>query len=243
LKVVNTIETLNTGACIKFVKISKKKLPTAILVHGWGSSVFREGGSYESLAEVLRDGNYHTLQLALRGHEGAFGDRDTVTRADNEADIKAAFEYIKQQPEVDMDNILACGTSYGGYLLATLADTLPIKNMILRAPALYPDSGWDSPTKESIDSKDLMDWRRKTHQHNEVKALSGINRYTGNLLIISSEFDEDIPDETRQSYLINAIEASSVTEEIIPGATHALHEEKDKEIFRNIVKEWSARHR
>ena len=232
------LERLWTGALVKFQLASKERLPTTVIVHGWKSSPFKERGSYEQIAEILRTENQHTLILAMRGSKFTEGDIDTVTRADHEKDILAAFEYLESRPEVDMDNVSAFGTSYGGYLLASMSDRLNIKKLALRVPALYSDVGWDEPSINITErDENLASWRAQIHDKEESAALRGISNFEGDILIVSSEFDEDMPKSIEEGYVEAGTKASIVTHEVMLGATHALNQDSRK-IFNDLYINW-----
>jgi len=215
---------LHTGAAYQFTispqYVGGDKLPAVVLVHGWGSKIF-SNRTYTEAAERLRALGYHTLLLSLRGHEDSDGDLDTVSREDHAEDIEAAFAYLAERPEVDTKRLCVFGASYGAYMLAAM----PIRGArlaLLRAPALYPDEGWEQP--KVVKNANLSEWRKVQHTQAESLALRGIAQYKGALSIVWSEHDEQMPTSVLGSY-IEAI-GSDDPVEILYGAKHTLTDEE-----------------
>lgn len=237
------VERLPTGASVRFVKGEGGDiLPAMLIVHGWGSKVFAKQGIYGMSRDVITKDGYHSLSLSLRGHQFSEGDMREVTRAEHIEDIAAAIEYLKQKPEVDSSHLGALGTSYGAYLLSTLSSELPLELLALRAPALYPDKGFDESTMSAIRDPNLKNWRKNEHSPEDSKTLEAISRFTGDLLIVASGEDEDMPPEIRESYMDSATSAKSSTLEIIDGAKHSLDgDQRDR--FVDILGNWLKTHR
>lgn len=234
------IEQLETGATVKFVAASKEKLPTVVIVHGWRSPVFKETGSYEEPRQLLRESNYHTLSLSLRGHQYSQGDIEQVTRAQHKEDIIAAFEYLKTKSEVDLTKLGAFGVSYGAYMLAVLSSQLPIQRLAMRVPALYPDKGWDTPTQQEVKDPALPEWREVSHTPEENLALGGVSGFRGDILLVSSQYDEDMPPAIPRSYE-KAAQHAHVEHVEIQEAQHVLNSSQREE-FRAILTHWFKDH-
>jgi pimeloyl-ACP methyl ester carboxylesterase len=233
------IERLETGATVKFVPASNEKLPAIVIVHGWGSQIFKSESGYENIRTLLKNDQYHTLSLSLRGHQHSDGKIEEVTRAQHEEDVRAAFAYLQTQANVDQSQIGAFGVSYGAYMLSTLADSLPIQKLGLRVPALYPDKGWDEPTKQQIGDPTLPEWRSLPHGAEECRALKGVAGFGGDMLLISSEYDEDMPPAIANSYAAAAKNVHSMEKIEMPGARHHFHGDPfNQEAFEALFDQW-----
>ena len=57
--------------------------------------------------------------------------KDTVTRAQNLDDLKAAYDTLARLPSVDPASIAVVGLSYGGYLAALLTRERPVEWLAL----------------------------------------------------------------------------------------------------------------
>ncbi len=234
------ITMLPTGAAIRFDRgIGAGLLPPILIVHGWGSPVF-QSSTYARAADRLNAVGYHTFTLSLRGHQCAEGEMGTVTRQEHAEDIMAAV-YAMARPNVDVRRLCAWGTSYGAYLLASLVPQFGdrLKLLALRAPALYPDEGWDSPSGEAMrDMGALRSWRSVVHHALEdSRALRGITHFQGRLLAVFSENDEDMPRQVAASYQLAARQTLSSHYITLEGAGHVLRGE-DWEKFLDVLASW-----
>lgn len=221
------MQKLATGAAYQFTPAdgytpAMGRRPAVLIVHGWGSTVFT-GKVYFEMALRLQAIGYHTMMLSLRGHQGSLGDIATVTREQHQEDILAALHHLSNRPEVAREYPCGFGASYGGYLLACIGFQFNL--LVLRAPALYPDSGWVRPTSELVARPDRVEWRAQVRTLEESHALMGINDFEGKLLVIGSEQDEDMPPEVLASYK-QATPPTAYSEHIISGAGHRLNEEQ-----------------
>lgn len=240
---------LSTGAYARFSPgVGEGLLPAVLIVHGWRGEPFHEGGTYDLVSKSLNAIGYHTLLLCLRGHGCAEGDINTVTPFQNNSDIVAAFQYLAEQPDIDPARLGAFGASYGAYLLAAVASSISgFKLLALRAPALYPDieklDCWNRPTSEAVADPTLGSWRSELHTMVESLALSGISHFAGDLLIVPSELDEDMPPAVARSYQQAAIRghARSVRMHILPGVGHVLQGEH-REKFLVLLSKWFEEH-
>lgn len=237
------IDRLYTGAAYEFrlaqdhVK-GHGKLPAVLIVHGWRSNTFRPDGPQTRLADLLSSMGYHTLQLSLRGHEGSLDNIETVSRAKHAQDIQAALEYMSHREEVDSRQLGAVGSSYGAYLLACMAPQLTSVNLlVLRAPALYRDAGWQESVEQALRVPDRVEWRKTIRTVAESRALKGVSEYRGDLLIVSSENDEDLPKEVVESYMLAATAVRSKLLVELVGATHSLSPEP-LEKFLDVTSRW-----
>lgn len=230
-----TMQKLATGAAYQFTPADgytpdMGRRPTVLIVHGWKSTHFTSA-TYFNLALKLQAIGYNTMMLSLRGHQASSGDKAAVTRADHFYDIDAAFTELHSRPEVDFERICGFGASYGGYLLA--CKPLGFKLLALRAPALYPDDGWNKPTADLVARADRTTWRSTIRTVEECEALAGMHHFDGDVLVVGSENDEDMPPQVLESYRGATTRYRSYYEYIIPGAGHRLNEAQLQELLDN----------
>ena len=239
---------LPSGAAISFtpaVMAGPEKRPAVLLVHGWKSTPF-SGASYELIREKLSAAGMHVYTLSLCGHEGTEGDPTMFTRADHQNDVSEAYVALLRGElasgySIDFDRIGALGVSYGGYLLATLLPSINVKAFAMRAPASYPDEGWDIAPQDTIDRIELAAWRQMPHEAPETLALDGVAGYHDDLLIIASGDDELIPPAVTDSYLDAAALARSKKLVVLEGAAHTLGED-EREKFLAVLVPWFESH-
>jgi dienelactone hydrolase len=148
----------------------------------------------------------------LRGHADSGADKDAVTRQDSLDDVLAAYDYLVAQPMIDRSAIGVVGTSYGGYLAMLLTALRPVRWLAMRVPALYPDEHWEA----------------------------ACTKFRGDVLIVESEKDEQIPREALLSMQAAFRQANSLSHRIIHGATHAMRDPQHQRIYSTLLTGWIA---
>jgi pimeloyl-ACP methyl ester carboxylesterase len=230
---------LPSGAALYFEVAdseSHDESPTVLVVHGWSSLVF--SSTYEKLCDALHQQGFNTASLSLRGHRFADGDIQRVTRADHEQDIAEAVRHLQNHPFVDPQKISAVGASYGAYMLANASCSGSFQNLVFRAPALYPDEGWDEPSASVCNQHNLLSWRQKLHEPEEVRVLKRLSQFHGGLLIVLSELDEQMPRAIAVSYT-KALMSNRAMVTTVPDAGHQLVGDQRGQ-FAHIVQRWLA---
>jgi alpha-beta hydrolase superfamily lysophospholipase len=207
-----------------------ERCPAALFVHGWGDTQRRNLG----VGKQLRARGFACLTFNLRGHAGTRAQRDSVTRAQNLADVIAAYDVLAARPEVDAARIGAVGSSYGGYLATLLTAERKVSWLALHAPALYMDADFDRPKRElNLDPK-LAAYRRRRLEPGANRALTAASRFAGDVLVVESEVDAVIPHPVVANYLRAFEGAASRGHEVLAGADHGLSHEAWR-------REWGAR--
>ena len=202
------------------------------MVHGWNSTI--NSSTYVRLCDLCIALGYNVFMLTLRGHDDAAGSIHEVTREDHRTDIDLALAYMRRQPDVDTAKLIGVGSSYGAYLLATTAEVFAA--LLLRAPALYPDEGWNEPTERLIDQPTLLQWRSEVHTRSDCSAFAGMHGFVGKLLIVTGGLDADMPAIIGESYARSAPLATS-TRIILSSAGHVFAG-ADKELFLRLATAW-----
>lgn len=211
-----------------------QRLPGVLFVHGWGGSQ----AQYLSRAREVAALGSVCLTFDLRGHARTRGQFETVSRAHNLADVLAAYDTLGACRQVDPASMAVVGSSYGGYLAAILSSLRPVKWLALRAPALYIDSGWDSPKLQLHRDQDLRTYRQRLVLAGENRALRAVQAFAGDLLLVRSERDHVIPREVLSSYHEAATSARSLTCHVLPGADHGLSSEADQRAYTRVLLDW-----
>lgn len=213
----------------------KEKYPTILFVHGWTSEKER---SYQ-YADSLSSLGYLCFLFDLRGHGQSEGDMKKLTSKDFLDDVVAAYDYLLTNKQVDKENISVVGSSLGAYLVAILSRKRKIKNLVLRAPADYPNEDFTKFRVLSGGSNPyVMSWRKKEKQPSETFALEAIHSFEGNILILESEYDDRIPHETTQNYMNAVKDKSKLTHILMKGAPHSLKEGKFRDGVENLLVDW-----
>jgi hypothetical protein len=209
-------------------------IPGVLFVHGWG------GNQQQYLArarEIAALGSV-CLTFNLRGHAETQAKRETVSRATSLEDVVAAYDVLAKQPDVDRSAIAVVGSSYGGYLAAILTTLRPVRWLALRVPALYHDSGWDTPKLQLAKAQALVEYRRNVIQPENNRALRACTAFGGDVLIIESELDDIVPHPVIKSYTEACKQAHSLTYRVIKGADHGLADESAQRSYTSLLVNW-----
>lgn len=208
-------------------------VPGFLFIHGWGGDQAEDLGHAEKLARL----GCICFTFDLRGHADSDADKDRVTRQDGLDDVLAAYDYLASQPLIDTSAIGVIGTSYGGYLAMLLSAQRPVRWLAMRVPALYPDEHWDTP-KSKLDKDMVRAYRKQPHEAGTDRALSACAEFRGDVLIVESEKDEQIPREAMVSMQGAFRQANSLSHRIIHGATHAMRDAKHQRIYATLLTGW-----
>jgi esterase/lipase len=229
------VNNLKLSGVVFYPSVKKDKNPTILFVHGWTSAKERSYQYAESLSKL----GFLCFLFDMRGHGESEGDRMSLTNEDFLNDVVAAYDFLSKTHGVDKENISVVGSSFGGYLIALLSSKREIKNLVLRAPADYPDKVFEEEKKLSTgNNPDIMEWRKKQKEPRETYALSAINKFQGNVLIIESGLDDRIPHETIENYMNAVKDKSKLTHVIIKGAPHSIKDGKFKDEVEQVLLKW-----
>lgn len=169
--------------------------PGVIFYHGRGSN--QKG--YIPRAEKLAEKGMAVLTLDFRGCGESPERIEQQTIKKGIEDALAAYDFFSTQPVVDKSRVGICGSSYGGYLAAIVADKRRVKSLILRAPAIYKDEWINTPLAAIINPKgETFKDPKLTTQENI--AFSSLLNFKGSLLIIESGKDEVMPHQIIEGY-------------------------------------------
>ena len=226
------------GTLIKPSSIrTKNRLPGILIIHGWRGNEMR----YLPIAEKLARERAICLTINLRGHGSSAGSkderRDLYSASDHVQDVMAAYKFLVSEKSVDSKRIGAIGGSYGAYLLAMAnAEGVKFRWFAFRVPALYPLKNFRKPTA-SIINPELKSFRRKRISASNHRALFALKRFPGNVLIVGSELDEDVPHETIMNYA-HPIAKDKLSLVMMSGADHRLSLEEHREAYNNLLISW-----
>lgn len=207
-----------------FIPKSPGKHPALLLLHGWTSKQDR----YFALAEQATERGYVCLTIDMRGHGRTGGKLEELSRQDFLDDVTAAYDFLISVPEVDPNAVIVSGSSYGGYMAALLCAERPCAAVILRAPADYPDTGFEKPHHTQADSyyenieQDKIAWRSVVHSYAETRALRAIHAFNKPVFIIESGKDDVVPQTILQGYADAVSDKSMLTYSVMEGAPHSL---------------------
>lgn len=211
-----------------------ERLPGVLFIHGWGSEQKGDIARAKGVASL----GCVSLTFDLRGHARNRSKHEVVSREDNYRDVVAAYDRLARHPHVDPDAIAVVGSSYGGYLATILTSHRAVKWLALQVPALYRDEHWTQP-KEQLNREDLTAYRQSFVSPDDNRALRACRDFTGDVLIVESEFDSFVPHPAIMSYRAAFQNTHSLTHRIIDGADHALSLDVYQEAYSRILLNWA----
>jgi pimeloyl-ACP methyl ester carboxylesterase len=209
-------------------------LPGILFVHGWGGSQEQDLDRARQAAGL----GCTCLTFDLRGHERTLVQRESVTRQENLDDLLAAYDVLTARPGVDKDSIAVVAISYGGYLACILSSLRPVRWLALRAPALYPDAGWDLPKRALNRDPGLAEYRMQSIAWKDNRALNACAMFRGDVLVVESEHDTLVPHPVIENYVNAFVKPRSTTARVIAGADHALSDEKHQRDYTALLINW-----
>ena len=196
--------------------------PGLLFVHGRGSS---RRGYVRRAAAACAGLDAVSLTIDLSGHGESVGDPERFTPANHADDVIVALQALSSNERVDPSRIGIVGASYGAYLAGLAAGRLPVRQLLLRAPALYADSDLQRPLADLHASADA----------DAAEFFGGIVRSGAAVLILESEHDDEIHPDVIHRYLTKIPLA---THQILPGASHALLEPEWDGWFIGTTMSW-----
>ena len=209
-------------------------VPGVLFVHGWGG----DQRQYAVRARELAALGCVCLTFDLRGHAQTKAQYETVSREESLRDVLAAYDFLAFQHNVDSDSIAVVGSSYGGYLAALLTALRPVKWLALRVPALYKDSDWALPKQRLKREQGLEQYRLLAVRPEESRALRACTAFTGDVLVVESEFDTVVPHQVIVNYRDAFVNARSSTFRVIPGADHGLSDDAWQRAYTTVLVTW-----
>lgn len=150
---------------------------------------------------------------------------------------QALEDYYALSSELNGGPVVVLGFSFGAYIGAYVAGARPVRGLVLRSPALYPDEDWSTP-KEDLDKRDLAEYRQQVHAPSENGAFGCCARFEGDVLLVDSEEDQIIPAPVIVSYKQAFQQARSVTRYTLKGADHQLTDPRWQTNYRAVVLGW-----
>jgi pimeloyl-ACP methyl ester carboxylesterase len=194
--------------------------PGLLFLHGMNSE---QTGYRERALAVVDTLGVACLTVDLGGHGKSTGELAEMTPRDHADDVTAAYDALAGRPEVDPTRIGVCGASYGGYLAAVLTGRRDVRQLLLRAPALYDDDLFDQP---------LSVPRRSAGGVAPTIATRNLSTSDRDVLLVESGADEVIPPAVITAYLRACPQARHV---ILPGVGHTLTEPAWRRLFLDEI--------
>ncbi len=211
---------------------AKKPFPGVIIFHGMTSSE----NSYVPLAKLLAERGIAALAISMRGHGASEGNIAESTVSEATIDGMAAYDFLNEQEDIDVNRIGLVGSSVGAILAALTTQQRSVKSLVLRAPAAYTTEMMQLTMAET-----MINERRQFYgitNLEDTPAGHAIADYRGSLLIVASENDSTIPSSITEGYLSIASSTHSKKLRVLEGAPHNLRGTEWKDACNRIIYEW-----
>lgn len=213
--------------------IAARPAPAALFLHGWDADRQEMAGPMTEAAAL----GLACLAYDLRGHGATCDQRGTVTPRQSLDDAHAALDLLAASPGVDPEAMAVVGTSFGAWQALLLTARRPVRWLVLRVPALYPDAAWETP-KESLDQAMLRHYRRQPPTAAQDRALAAAGAFDGEVLLVWSGRDEVLPADECQAFNGAFPNAAALTVRTITGADHGLGRRQWRNEYRTLLRDW-----
>ncbi|KKR87463.1 MAG: hypothetical protein UU34_C0004G0004 [Candidatus Curtissbacteria bacterium GW2011_GWA1_41_11] len=230
------VNGLKLKGAIFYPQIKKTENPAILIIQGWTG---HKENSYQ-YAESLSRLGFICLLFDSRGHGESEGNIKTATMEDFTRDDQQVFDFLASLKSVDPKNISVVGSSFGGYRAAYLTSKRPVKNLLLRVAADYANDTFKIPREKAGGSEipEIMAWRKKAKNPSETYALSAVNNFKGNVLVIESEFDEFVPHQTTENYKNAVKDKTKLTYVFMKDAPHSIKAGPFRDKVEKIYLDW-----
>lgn len=209
-----------------------KNPPCVIIFHGSGST----GEKYLPLAKQLMEKGIFSLFFNFRGCGKSDGEYLKQTVENALEDAKTAFNLLLKQ-KVDQNRVGIYGGSFGGDIATLILPEFPqVKSLVLRAP-----SAVNRPLASKIDMGGIeKEWAYLSNKKKWANAANfkNIREFKGDLLIIKSEKDDNVPPIMVEEYYADAINTRYKSLEIIKEADHRLSNPEWVKEFTQLSLDW-----
>lgn len=216
-----------------FLPKGQPKKLAFLFIQGWA------GHQNVEAAQLLADRDFPTMTYDMRGNRGSEGDLAEFSRADFVEDAVVAYDYLRERAGAGAA-IGVVGSSFGSYTAVLLTQKREVYCLSLRAPASYPDEGFDKPQEGQGDPYSIMDWRKKVIGYKENLSFRALHEFNGDVQIIEAEKDELVPGQTPKNYAAAVADKSRLVYEVVLNAPHRLENENLQTDYEKRLTKWVA---
>jgi dienelactone hydrolase len=220
------------------------KRPGVLIMHGLVGSKDQPHRIFVTLAEALSRAGYVSLRFDLRGRGDSDGESIDITPQRDVTDAEAGLAALRQQKDVDANNLVVLGLSWGGVLAAHLAPREGVRRVVLWSSAPVDNDEWEPKLRDfngrqaadmygNLIGKEFYDGLR------DLTPLAQLKRARRPVLMVYGTRDEAVR-QSRFEQLRNELEFGDVpvTASVVQGADHAFmsHEAERQAIEKTV--EW-----
>ncbi len=221
----------------------KGKLPTVVLVHGFGVTK-HEGGMFDTLAERLAEVGIASYRFDFAGRGESEGDYSQITLTKLALDLAKILDFVKNRNNVDKKRIGIFAQSLGTSVVAALMPKA--KAVVLMGSVAHPNEILGMPRKWNKLNKNGISTRIKPSgetipigpqlrkDFEKYNLLKSIKKIHCPILFIHGSADDRVPLSEMEAYYKNANSPKEIV--IIQGADHGM-QPKRGEMYKVAV-EW-----
>lgn len=210
------------------------KSPALLVLPGWDDHGKQQ---FDALSAQLAPSGWVCRRANIPDASWPSQRRAEVSRSDSLHAVLEDYMNLASMRGVARSRLGLLGFSYGGYMATFLAVAKPVRLLVLRSPALYPDEDWNMP-KEQLDQPTLRAYRSQLVTPSQNRSLWCCMQFRGDVLLIESEDDEVIPPQVIDSYVRSFRQARSLTRHTLAGADHELSAPGMRREYHNVLVEW-----
>ncbi len=192
-------------------------------------------GHTEGILRMAQQTDTAFAILNYAGHGNHPIKLDDATRAQQLREVVGVYDELAKR---GYEKILAIGGSFGAYMAALLAAERPLATIVLRAPAIYDDTEFELPYRETRSAKteERKDmWRDSVKSSTPNKALQAVRNFTGNTFVIEHEFDHIINPAVPRAYFAVAKHPNYI---VIRDCDHSPKLMANPEAYFAIIERW-----
>jgi pimeloyl-ACP methyl ester carboxylesterase len=188
---------------------------------------------FDFLPKLARDLGITTVIFDYTGHGDSPFDIENMRQAQQFLEVVTVFDWMQEQ--FPGRKTFVVGSSYGGFMGATLTQHRHIDGLILRAPAMYRPEDFYT-LKKNEDQAATMRLRHDAAALSKHPLLEGLKSFKGEALLMVHGKDDVIPTETTNAY------AAALKPEValVKDATHSLDQMDQAAIaaYNQIMFDW-----
>ena len=202
-----------------------------------GRTSYRKKKRYGELGDKLAERlNATTVVFDYTGHGDSPFNIEDLSPAQHFLEVVTVFDWIvKEYPDRP---VVVIGSSYGGFQATQLTKYRKFNGLILRAPAIYKPNAFYT-LKKNEDTEATQLFRRDVEALAKHPLLARASSFSGKVMLIVHENDEQIPKETTDAYA-NAFHPKLYVAEGFPHSLDTVEDVK-VEAYNQKMSDWIAK--
>jgi len=191
--------------------------PNILSVHGGGPGG-KEKINY--LAKILSRNGNSIVSFDFSGHGESSGH---MKESSLEKRVHESLQVVNQ---LHMDSpVTLIGTSMGGHIVLELLSYITVENLILFCPALYTEKAYTIPFGSGF--TELI---RQKNSYENPMVLKKLAAFRGNILLITAEKDDIIPERVTEQIKDHSVHASKLRHVCLTRTPHVIHSWAEKHL-------------